>query len=82
MDVILRRVGGIVGGPLHHRKRAALERDQVEEPATMLERDAMLVWIKLFVRSRSSNTRSSTCIGRSEGPMSKHDASGTVSRMR
>jgi hypothetical protein len=42
VDVILGCVRGIVGGPLHHGERAALEGNEVEESATMLERDAML----------------------------------------
>jgi hypothetical protein len=42
VDVILRRVGRIIGGPLHHRERTALEGDEIEEPASVIERDAVL----------------------------------------
>ena len=42
MDVILRSVGGIAGSPLHHRERAPLERDEIEESASVLECNAML----------------------------------------
>jgi hypothetical protein len=42
MDVVLRCVRGITGSPLQHRERAALERHQVEEPATVLERNPVL----------------------------------------
>jgi hypothetical protein len=42
VNVILGRIGGIVRRPLHHGKRATLERDQVEEATAMLERNPVL----------------------------------------
>jgi hypothetical protein len=42
VNVILRRIGRIIGCPVHHRQGAALKRHQIEEAAALLEGEPML----------------------------------------